>query len=444
MACRRRARRPDVGAVVSTREDAWAWVERRQRFGVRPGLERTRALLDALGRPQDALAVALVAGTNGKGSTTALIDAMLRADPARPGPVGRFVSPHLVRFDERVHVDGGPVARAELEAVLELVRPHAEALEATFFEVLVAVALLTFARAGVHRAVLEVGMGGRWDATNATEPELSLVAQVALDHEAVLGNTVAAIAREKAGVWRRGRPAITAADGAALQVLREVAGACGAPFTSLDDLTWHGVDLGWAGVRVEGLGAGPIAAPLLGAHQARNLALAALGATAWGVPWDAVAHGAATVRWPGRLEPLRAFGRRWLLDGAHNPAGAAALSAALRALGARPAVAVVGVSDDKAEGPLSTALAALAPDVVATRATASPRAAAVDALAAALRRSPAAPRVHVAADPDAALARALELAPEGSTVVVAGSLYLVGAVRPRRPPEPGEEVGRWR
>ena len=424
-------------------EDAWTWVERRQRFGVRPGLERTRALLEALGRPQDALAVALVAGTNGKGSTTALLDAMLRSDPRRAKPVGRFVSPHLVRFDERVHVDGAAVARDELEAVLDLVRPHAEAQGATFFEVLVAVALLAFARAGVDRAVLEVGMGGRWDATNATEPELSLVAQVALDHEAVLGGTVEAIAREKAGVWRRGRPALTTADGAALGVLRAEAGARGARFTALDDLPWRAVDLGWAGVRVEGLGAGPIATPLLGRHQARNLALAALGAAAWGVPWSAVAHGAAAVRWPGRLEPLRAFGRRWLLDGAHNPAGAAALAAALSALDARPAVAVVGVSDDKAEGPLAAALAALAPDVVATRATASPRAASVDALAAALRRAPAAPRVHAAADPAAALARALDLAPEGATVVVAGSLYLIGAVRPLLTGERVEVFERW-
>jgi dihydrofolate synthase / folylpolyglutamate synthase len=428
---------------VSDRDDAWSWVERRQRFGVRPGLERTRALLDAVGRPQDALAVALVAGTNGKGSTTALLDAMLRADPGRAGPVGRFVSPHLVRFDERVHVDGAPVARTELEAVLAAVRPHAERLEATFFEVLVGVALLAFARAGVHRAVLEVGMGGRWDATNATEPEVSLVAQVALDHEAVLGATVEAIAREKAGVWRRGRPAIAAADGVALDVVRAAAAACGARFTALDDLGWRGVDLGWAGVRVEGLGDGPVEAPLLGAHQARNVALAALGAAAWGVPWAAVVRGAAGVRWPGRLEPLRAHGRRWLLDGAHNPAGAEALARALRSLDARPAVAVVGVSDDKADGPLAPALAALAPDVVATRATASPRAASVDVLVAALRRAPTAPRVHAAADPAAAIARALALAPEGATVVVAGSLYLVGAVRPLLTGEPAEAFERW-
>lgn len=424
-------------------DDAWTWVERLQRFGVRPGLERTRALLDALGRPQDALAVALVAGTNGKGSTTALLDAMLRADPAETAPVGRFVSPHLVRFDERVHVAGAPRPRPELEAVLDAVRPPAERLGATFFEVLVAVALLAFARAGVRRAVLEVGMGGRWDATNATEPEVSLVAQVALDHEAVLGGTVEAIAAEKAGVWRAGRPALTSADGPALAVLRRRAAEVGAPLTVLDDLPWRGRDLGWSGVEAAGLGPVALRAPLLGAHQARNLALAALAARAWGVPWDAVARGAAAVRWPGRLEPIEARGRRWLLDGAHNPAGAAALAAALSALDARPAVAVVGVSDDKAEGPLGPALAALAPDVVATRATASPRSAPVEALAAALRRAPSAPRVHPAASPEEALARAQALAPEGATVVVAGSLYLVGAVRPLLTGDAVERFERW-
>jgi dihydrofolate synthase/folylpolyglutamate synthase len=428
--------------VSAPAADAWAWVEARQRFGVQPGLERVRALLEALDRPQDAVEVALVAGTNGKGSTTALLDAMLRADAA-VGAVGRFVSPHLVRFDERVHVAGAPLPRTEMERVLERVRAPADALGATFFEVLVAVALLAFARAGVRRAVLEVGMGGRWDATNATEPTLSLVTQVALDHERVLGDTVAAIAAEKAGVWRPGRPALTSADGPALAVLRAEAAACGARFTALDDLAWRAVDLGWGGVRVEGLGEGPVATPLLGVHQARNLALAALAASAWGVPWSAVVAGAADVRWPGRLEPVAALGRRWLLDGAHNPAGAAALAAALAALAARPAVAVVGVSDDKAEGALMPALAGLAPHLIATRAVASPRAAPADAVAAALRRVPGVGRVEVAADPDAAIARAVAASDEGATVVVAGSLYLVGGVRPRLLGEAPERFERW-
>ncbi len=422
-------------------EDAWTWVERLQRFGVRPGLERTRALLAALDDPQDAFEVALVAGTNGKGSTTAALAAMVGA--AGGGPVGRFVSPHLSRFEERVHVDGRPPPRADLEDVLASVRAPAQDLEATFFEVLVAVALLAFARSGVRRAVLEVGMGGRLDATNATEPALSLVTSVALDHERVLGDTVGAIATEKAGVWRTGRPALTAAEGDPLAVLREAAEVVGARFTALDDTPWRPLDRGWAGVGVAGLGDGPLFAPLLGAHQARNLALAALGASAWGVPWSAVSAGAAEVRWPGRLEPLDAHGLRWLLDGAHNPAGAEALGAALKSLRVRPAVAVVGVSDDKGEGPLGAALARLAPAVVATRATSSPRAADPDGLAAALRRVPGAARVHVAATPAEALELARTLAPEGATVVVAGSLFLIGAVRDLLLGEEPEAFERW-
>lgn len=422
-------------------EGAWAWVEGLQRFGMRPGLDRTHALLAALGDPQDALTVALVAGTNGKGSTTAALDAMLRS--SGDGPVGRFVSPHLSRFEERFHVDGRPPPRAELEATLETVREPAVDLQATFFEVLVAVALVAFARAGVRRAVLEVGMGGRLDATNATEPALSLVTSVALDHERVLGDTVSAIAAEKAGVWRRGRPALTSAQGDALAVLRDVAARRGAILTALDDTPWRPLDRGWAGVGVAGLGDGPIFAPLLGAHQARNLALAALAASTWGVPWSAIALGAARTRWPGRLEPLDAHGLRWLLDGAHNPAGVEALSSALSALGVRPAVAVVGVSDDKGEGPLGAALARLAPDVVATRATSSPRAADPASLADALRRAPAAGRVHVAATPADALETARILAPAGATVVVAGSLFLVGAVRDLLVGTEPEAFERW-
>lgn len=422
--------------------DAWVWVERLQRFGVKPGLSRTRALLAALGDPQDAFEIALVAGTNGKGSTTALLDAMLRA--AGDGSVGRFVSPHLSRFDERVHVDGVAPPHEAFEAVLDEVRPHAEAGGATFFEVLVAVALLVFARCDVRRAVLEVGMGGRWDATNATEPVLSLITQVDLDHERVLGATVPLIAAEKAGIWRAGRPALTSAQGEALAVVRGAADAVGAaPFMALDATPWCGVDRGWAGVEAMGLGHGPVLTPLLGAHQARNLGLAVLGGSAWGVPWPAVVRGAAEVHWPGRLEPLAARGVRWLLDGAHNPAGAVALRDALEALDARPAVAIVGVSDDKADGPLAGFLARLAPDVIATRATASPRAADPEALARALRSVAGVGRVHVRDAPEAAIAAALEMAAEGAMIVVAGSLYLVGAVRSLLLEEPAEAFERW-
>ena len=464
--------------------DDWAWLERRQRFGVHPGLARTRALFAALGDPQDAFEVALVAGTNGKGSTAALLDAMLRAGGRRPeraperapeggpargpegDPVGRFVSPHLMRFGERFTVDGRALADATLAEALREVRPHAERLGATFFEVLVAVAALALARAGVGRAVLEVGMGGRLDATNACEPTLSVITQIALDHEAVLGPDIATIAGEKAGVLRAGRPAVTSAEGAALAVIRRRAAQLGADLIVVDEIAAELRDRGWAGVEVRGLGPAPIRAPLLGAHQARNLATAALAARAWGAGWEAVVAGAASVRWPGRLERLDALGCRWLLDGAHNPAGAHALSRALDALGARPRVAVLGVTDDRLGGDLPAALRGLAPDVVATRASRSPRAATAAQLAERLRalgaerprgRGAERPRGLGAAggvieieDLAEAVAAAATAAGTGRdagadppTVVVAGSLYLVGEVRALLLGEEPEAFERW-
>jgi len=471
-----------------TADDDWTWVERLQRFGIHPGLARTRSLFAALGDPQGAFEVALVAGTNGKGSTVALLDAMLRADdlrPARaprsagaaaPGPVGRFVSPHLSRFGERFTVDGRPLPDAALGAALREVRPHAERLGATFFEVLVAVAALAFARAGVGRAVFEVGMGGRLDATNASEPTLSVITQIALDHEAVLGRDVATIAGEKAGVLRAGRPAVTSAEGVALGVVRARAAEIGAALEVVDEMGAELRDVGWAGVEVRGLGQTAIRAPLLGAHQARNLAAAALAARAWGVPWDAVVAGAGAVEWPGRLERVEAHGCRWLLDGAHNPAGAVALAGALDRLDARARVAVLGVTDDRLGGDLPAALSRLAPVLVATRATRSPRAATAVQLAERLRalgaervRALGAERVRalagagvVAVDDvgealEAAAALALAsadaepvaaasgapAAPDPPTVVVAGSLYLVGEARALLLGQAPEAFERW-
>ena len=455
-----------------TAGDDWAWIERRQRFGIHPGLTRIRALLAALGDPQDAYEVALVAGTNGKGSTAALLDAMLRADAgprvdAGPrSPVARFISPHLTRFEERFTVDGRPLPEPLLVEVLAAVRPSAERLDATFFEVLTAVAVLAFARAGVGKAVLEVGMGGRLDATNATEPRISVITQIALDHEAVLGATIAAIAGEKAGVLRAGRQAITSADGEALAVVRRRATEIGAPLIAIDDAGAALRDRGWAGVEVAGLAPMPIRTPLLGRHQARNLAAAALAARAWGVGWNAVVDGAGSVRWPGRLERIDTHGCRWLLDGAHNPAGARALAAALQALDARATVALLGVTEERLAGDLPTELGRLAPVVVATRASSSPRSAAAARLGERLRAS-ASPGEDVLEADDVATAIELavvvatanqlaagapatadasavaDVAAGPPTIVVAGSLFLVGEVRAHLLGEPLEGFERW-
>jgi dihydrofolate synthase/folylpolyglutamate synthase len=255
-------------------------------------------------------------------------------------------------------------------------------------------------------------------------------------------------------VLRAGRPAVTSADGEALAVVRRRASEIGANLIAIDDTGAVLRDRGWEGVEVAGLAPAPIRTPLLGRHQARNLAAAALAARAWGVGWDAVADGAASVRWPGRLERIDAHGCRWLLDGAHNPAGARALAAALQALDARVAVALVGVTEERLAGDLPGELGALAPLLVATRAASSPRSAAAAGLGARLRASAVGGAGVLEADDVAgavelAAAAAAATVADGATaagpptIVVAGSLFLVGEVRAHLLGEAQEGFERW-
>jgi len=410
----------------------------RQRFGVDLGLERMRRLLDELGRPDSAFRSVLVAGTNGKGSTAVALAAALRAGGAR---VGLTTSPHLVRFAERFVVDGVAVPDGAVQATLARVRPPAERLGATFFEIVTALALALFADAGVDTAVLEVGLGGRFDATNVVAPALSLITGVALDHVGVLGDTVERIAHEKAGILRAGVPAWTGASGEALGALRSEAQTRGVRLRTLEqDVRLTVADRGWEGLDLElrtPFGAVEASTPLVGRHQARNVALALVGAAELGVPLEAAARGAAEARWPGRLERVR-YGGRWLiLDGAHNPEAAAALARALASLEGRVPALVLGVSADKDVTGVVSALAGVAERIVATRAISSPRAMAPDALA---RVAGAA---AVAADPTQALRLAARWAGPGGAVVVAGSLFLVGEVRALALGERADGGERW-
>lgn len=185
------------------------WLFARQRFGVHPGLSRVRALLARLGDSQERFRAVLVGGTNGKGSTAATLAAILTAAGER---TGLFTSPHLTRFSERFVVAGRECPPEVVLEALARVRPHAEAEDASFFEIVTALGCLLFAEAGVSVAVMEVGLGGRLDATNVLDPVLSVVTNVALDHTAILGDTREAIAAEKSGILRVGRPAVTGAD----------------------------------------------------------------------------------------------------------------------------------------------------------------------------------------------------------------------------------------
>jgi dihydrofolate synthase/folylpolyglutamate synthase len=427
-------------ALTADYHAALAALAARGRFGIRLGLGRTRALLAALGDPQREMRGALVAGTNGKGSVLALAGSALRASGLR---VGETPKPHLVSYRERVTVGGHPISPADftrhVEAVLavteRVARRHGEPTE---FELLTAVVFRHFAEADLDVALVEVGLGGRLDATHAWDGGVAAVTNVALDHTDRLGSTIAAIAREKAGIIERGDLAVTGADGEALEIIRRRARRLGVPLTEVEAAPLLGWDRDGLTVELPRLGA--VRVGLRGRHQAANVAVAdalldaleAAGIATAGE--EARRHGYATAVWPGRLELLTVDGHEILVDGAHNPAGAAALAQAIDDL--RPHLA---------PGPLSLVVASMADkdvDGIIDALAASPAVAGATVIATTVdagRALPAADlagrwqaragdRVRVLAEPDPLAA--IERGREGrGLTVVAGSLYLVGAVR---------------
>jgi dihydrofolate synthase/folylpolyglutamate synthase len=479
---------------------ATEWLFGLNRFGMKLGLENIRTLLEALGRPQDRFACILVGGTNGKGSTAAMLHSILDAAGVRSG---LFTSPHLVRVEERIRIGDRDIDSASLTGIVTELRSLIDALLAagrlgahpTFFEVMTSAALLALARAEVEMAVLEVGLGGRLDATNAVDPALSVIATIDLDHTEQLGSTLAAIAREKSGIMRPGvTTAIGDIEGEALEAILEEAAAAGAKLVRAGEGCVVGP------LRPGGAHGPPgfsletplrnyvhLPCPLPGAHQVRNALLAVRAAellprTPRPVGAEAIAAGLARTRWAGRLEwvdgapPL-------LLDGAHNPAGARALAAYLDALGRRP-VLLFGAMRDKAADRI---LEILLPRVAAAVFTRPPmdRAAEPGALRDAARRQamggardpaatgagaaggaasrtrrsaaagagkpphppagllpgPGPEGYHVEEDAGAGLDRARRLAGPDGIVLVTGSLFLVGAVKARienRPFQEGE------
>ncbi|MFC4639259.1 bifunctional folylpolyglutamate synthase/dihydrofolate synthase [Deinococcus hohokamensis] len=409
------------------------WLFSRQRFGMQPGLARIEALLGRMGQPQRQFRTILVGGTNGKGSTAASLAAMLQAGGRC---VGLFTSPHLTHFAERFVVQGDPLPEETVLAALADLQPQAEAVGASFFEAVTALGVVLFARAGVEDAVMEVGLGGRLDATNALDPELSVITNVALDHTEVLGDTVATIAAEKAGILRPGRPAVTGASPDVWPVLERE----GADLWTLEGRVQRRT-LGWAGEEVRvALPDGAVLSlhtPLLGAHGAHNAALAAAAAWRLGLPAAAIAQGAQATVWPGRLEVLPWGRGRVLLDGAHNPAGAQALARALQELGVERLPIVFGGAGDKDLAGVASALRPLAASVILTRAALSPRAAAPESLAPLFEGLP----VTVAQSPQDALTHLRALG--APLALVCGSLYLLGEVRPLLLGQQAELRERW-
>ncbi|HWN67315.1 MAG TPA: Mur ligase family protein, partial [Haliangium sp.] len=384
-----------------------------RRAGVVLGLERVERCLAALGHPEQRMGMRVhVGGTNGKGSTVAFVEAICRAAGQR---TARFTSPHLVRFAERFVIDGQP-------APDDLILAAGEAVAAaggdglTFFEQVTAMGLWMFAEAGVDTAILEVGLGGRLDATNAVPAEIAAVTGVALDHQDWLGSTLAAIAAEKAGIFKPGQRVVIgrAGEPEAVPWLASAATAARVAACTVVDAP---VPPDWP------LGLG-------GQHQRDNaacaLAIARHLAVLGHLPDDETLwrQGLARARFPGRLEPVAPG---VFLDGAHNPHGAAALGRTMAALPA-PRVLVLATSRDKDVAGIASALAGHAQAVVAT-AYGQERALPAAELAAIVRAvAPAVPCTE-APDCTAALAQARALAGPGGTVLVAGSLFLVGEAR---------------
>jgi dihydrofolate synthase/folylpolyglutamate synthase len=414
-------------------------------FGIKLGLQNMQTLCAALGHPERTFTSLHVAGTNGKGSVTALTHRALLAGGVR---AARYVSPHLVDLSERFVIGGSPVDSVTLQQTADDVLALVDRLRSngtlsvmpTFFEVTTALAFEMFRRAGIEVAVIEVGLGGRFDATNVITPAASAITTIGMDHQQHLGSTIAAIAREKAGIIKRGVPVVVGdLPPDALAVVRAVASAHDADVIEAhrDVRAQVTMEDGRARVRIETPGGqyGPLVLSLRGVHQVANAVVAVrLLETARGcgipMPPAAIADALTDTAWPARLELFTLEeGRRVLLDAAHNPDGAQALASYLQAWHPEKPTLVISVMRDKDLDQILAALIPVTSSVIATRAHPI-RAIAEGELAARIadlqKRLGREVAVTTIAEPAAAVAAALE---GSNSVCVAGSIFLAGAVR---------------
>jgi dihydrofolate synthase / folylpolyglutamate synthase len=401
-------------------------------------LEQVRTLLNALGNPHHRFRSVLIAGTNGKGSTAATLASILNQSGLR---TGLYTSPHLKKPNERIQLGSAEITDDDFARLYFRVREAAQRLLdgeklpqlPSYFEILTALAFLYYAERQIDVAVLEVGMGGRLDATNVVEPLLSIVTDISLDHTEWLGPTIASIAREKAGILRVGGTLVTLPQHPeANQVLGETAVGLGVRGVSAVPYMPGSVHAGLYSIEVLGETV-EIHSPLAGAHQHRNIALAIAAAVelkeqhSFSVTPQSIADGIRNTIWPGRLEQFTSSGTEWILDVAHNPAGAWALRSGLRSLlGERdPQVLVFSCLRDKPVAEMAQILFPIFEHVVLAPIHAA-RAAEMEVLAAAARET----GTHFFKSESIAdaMLQAKELARAG-TVVVSGSVYLVGEAR---------------
>jgi dihydrofolate synthase/folylpolyglutamate synthase len=417
--------------MISSINDHLSALYRLRRFGIKLGLTTITRLMRGLGTPQDRYSCIQVAGTNGKGSIAALLSSVLVSAGYK---VGLYTSPHLIRFNERIQINGRPISDSDVAGVAEAVqRIYTQGDPPTFFECATAMALYYFASEGVDWAVLETGMGGRYDATNVVHPEVCVISNVSIEHTEYLGNTLAKIAAEKAGIIKGGAGVVTGTrQKSALQVIEHKAAELGVPLHRIgkqikirkdqDGLfTYLGTKKRWPRVKVG----------LLGNHQVTNAALA-LGALellmekGLRVPDEAIYTGLATVHWPGRLEVV-SNDPFILLDGAHNPCAVKTLKRFLRnGIKADRLILVVGILKDKAWKPMLREFAGVADRMILTGPEYE-RAADPDELASFVRPLEqdlvVVPRV-----PDA-ISLALDEARSNDAICVTGSLYTVGEAK---------------
>ena len=436
-------------SAVTEREyqETLDWIHSTMRFGSKLGLERVRRLLSLLGDPHLDQEYIHVAGTNGKGSVTAMVASALGAAGFR---TGMYISPYLEDFRERIVLNGRMIPKTDLVSLAGEVRPAVEEMLAegfehpTEFEIITALAFLYYSRQQCDYVSLEVGLGGRFDGTNVVTPAVSTIATISFDHMDRLGDTLGKIAYEKAGIVKPGVPVVTGVTASEpLSAIRDRANELGSPLyvvaQSRDaDVTWDEVSYSMDGQVIDVHGPSfeykGLKVPLMGRHQQQNAALAVASlelarpcTRTKGIYLDraAVARGIAATVWPGRLEVL------WrnpmvILDGAHNPDGARVLAEAMRHVPRRHLICVLGILGDKAYKEATSIIAPMCDQVIVTRPD-TPRALDLGALADEVGRY--VPKVVVEPDIGKALDAALAKASPQDAVLCCGSLYLVGPAR---------------
>ncbi|HIU64026.1 MAG TPA: bifunctional folylpolyglutamate synthase/dihydrofolate synthase [Candidatus Avacidaminococcus intestinavium] len=414
-------------------EAAIQYLENLGKFGIRLGMERIEALLKELGNPEQQVKFVHVTGTNGKGSVSSMIADILLASGVK---TGKFISPHLVRYNERIELNGQPISDEEFAAIITSVKVAAECItqkgvdQPTQFEILTAAAFLCFAQNRLDYAIVEVGLGGLWDSTNVMLPVVAVITNVSLDHTDRIGKTIEEIAMQKAGIIKEGVPVVTAATENALGPIKAMSLFKQAPLYIYGNAFTTQLVSSNIKKQLFTLSAGDYHSnyeiKLLGAHQLINAAVAIVAAKLVSkqdarITEEALHQGVSVTRWPGRLEVVKEK-PDLILDGAHNPAGAKALRAALDQYYSGKVICFIfGMMGDKDTASVENILFQPGDKVIAVKADGGDRAAEATTLAREIGET-----TLTETNLPAAYAKALSLVPVDGVICVCGSLYLVG------------------